>query len=303
MDLERQREGPWLYLYQGEHARMAARTAVLAMSRSIRTCNLELWGADQGRDGELAGDAVLVDELLQKTALLGVLCELAQEVDTGLTAVSGLDASQGLLHRHEGSIQQLVQALVLAQVAGELGSEAGQGVELLAVEHVVGAVQGLRLQELRVLQVPLQPQVEGSTLLRSDLHALGIHGLDGLGGRSRHHVGGLDLAPSRGEVDLRRTGRVRADQADVPGVALGRLAKLVRVRERHQLCGNLKSLGDALRQVGSDALGHASSVLAGDEKNVGEVDAAPQDAVGGELLARRGQCGGGHAEEVESWKS
>ena len=125
-----------------------------------------------------------------------------------------------LLHGGELAVED-ARAGQLLDVGDQPRPQAGERVELVGDELLVGAVEGVGPHQRGVLDVAVEPEAVGAAPRHGDAHARLVDVGDGLDRRAgRHQVGRLDLAVGGGEGDLLGALRLGADQADVPGAGV-----------------------------------------------------------------------------------
>src|SRR5688572_14941089 len=159
-----------------------------------------------------AAYAVLLDRFRDQAAALDVVDELAQVLRSdGL----GLLRPRGLLHAGDLAVEH-ARAGQLLRVRDEARFQAGEDVELVAREELIGGVEAFDAHELGFLQGAAQVKVVGAARGDRNAHAFAVDLPDRLDLRPRRNEErDRNLEVRLGERDLVCTLRLGAEKADI----------------------------------------------------------------------------------------
>src|SRR5215831_7958215 len=226
------------------------------------------------RDGE-AHHLVSGNEARNQPRRLGLLDEGAQERSSGRVLARRADS---LLHGSELAIKD-TRAGQFFDIAQQTRPQAGQRVELLAHELVVGTVQGVGTHQRRLLDVAIEPEAVGAAAGHSNAHAALVDIGNGLEMRTlRYQVRRLDLTVGRRKGNLRGALWLGPDEPNVPRAGIGRIGELARRLVGHVLDRYAEAHGDLAGHVGRYALRIAGCAAPGHQQEIRQIDTRAQDA-------------------------
>src|SRR4051812_20755622 len=227
-----------------------------------------------------AAHAVLLDDFGGETALPDIVCKLAQVLRRRRATLRRGDR---LLHAGDLALED-ARARGARLLLDELRLESAERLELLRHEEIVGGGDALRAYQLRFFQIARKPEVIRASVRHRDAHAFAIDVCDLFDRRAGgHEKGDGDLEVGRAEIDLVRALRLVAEEADVHLRGLHRVEELARGIELDELERQASALGYLAAQIRRDAARLAVRIVAGDDEEVGVVEADAKLSAGGEF--------------------